>query len=160
MTNTTSPNGAPPKEIIIKSAIDEEDDEDDPISQAVGRFGRWQLQLTFFLSLFNIPCTWHIFAPTFQSVPTDHWCAKPSSLAHLSVEEWRNLSHVTEIKVNPWWLVHLQMILILNWMVSVFSYEMWQKSNETSGVATGGLDGALLDPELRGPLEPDQQTIN
>lgn len=98
MTNATSPNGAPPKEVCIKSAIDDEEEEDDPISKAVGKFGRWQLQMTFFLSLFNIPCTWHIFAPTFQSLPTDYWCAKPSSLDHLSIDEWRNLSHVIEIK--------------------------------------------------------------
>lgn len=44
-----------------------EEEEEDIISNAIGEFGRWQLLLTFILSLVNIPCTWHIFMPTFHA---------------------------------------------------------------------------------------------
>lgn len=89
-----------PKPASVKTKTDEEE-ADDPISQYVGEFGRWQLQLTFLLSLFNIPCTWHIFALTFQSIRSDFWCAKPPYLGNISVGEWKNMSHVLETKVHP-----------------------------------------------------------
>lgn len=98
MSDTTSPGDAVPKHVSVKTRTDEE--VEDRISQAVGEFGRWQLQLTFLLSLFNIPCTWHIFALTFQSLPSDFWCAKPPDLGNLSVDEWRNISHTTDAKVK------------------------------------------------------------
>jgi hypothetical protein len=93
MTDTTTPSGPAPKHTSIKPKR-EEGETEDPISQAVGEYGRWQLQLTFFLSLFNIPCTWHIFALTFQSLPSDFWCA------NISVDEWRNISHTLNTKVT------------------------------------------------------------
>jgi OCT family organic cation transporter-like MFS transporter 4/5 len=99
MTDTTPTGGPAPKNTSAKIKTDEGEAED-PIAQAVGEFGRWQLQLTFFLSLFNIPCTWHIFALTFQTLPSDFWCAKPPDLENLSVEEWRNISHTTYTKVE------------------------------------------------------------
>jgi OCT family organic cation transporter-like MFS transporter 4/5 len=99
MTDTPPPGGPAPKQAAIKTKTDEGEVED-PISQAVGEFGRWQLQLTFFLSLFNIPCTWHIFALTFQSLPSDFWCAKPPDLDNLPVDEWRNISHTIDTKVE------------------------------------------------------------
>lgn len=97
MTDTTTPSGHAPKHASVKPKRNEEETED-PISQAVGEYGRWQLQLTFFLSLFNIPCTWHIFALTFQSLPSDFWCAKPPHLANISVDVWRNISHTLDTK--------------------------------------------------------------
>jgi OCT family organic cation transporter-like MFS transporter 4/5 len=99
MTDRTSPGGPAPKHAAVKTKTAEEE-ADDPISQSVGEFGRWQLQLTFLLSLFNIPCTWHIFALTFQSLPSDFWCAKPHDLENISVDEWRNISHTMEMKVQ------------------------------------------------------------
>jgi OCT family organic cation transporter-like MFS transporter 4/5 len=99
MTDMTPPGENAPNQVSVKTKTDEGEAED-PISQAVGEFGRWQLQLTFFLSLFNIPCTWHIFALTFQSLPSDFWCAKPPDLGNLSVDGWRNISHTTDTKVE------------------------------------------------------------
>lgn len=58
-------------------------EEEDLISSAIGEFGKWQLCLTFALSLVNIPCTWHIFAPTFHSANREVWCSQPSEL-------WKN----------------------------------------------------------------------
>jgi len=100
MTDVTPPPGdSTPKPVSVKTKTDEEE-EDDPISQSVGEFGRWQLQLTFLLSLFNIPCTWHIFALTFQSLPSDFWCAKPPDLGNISVDEWINISHALDTKAG------------------------------------------------------------
>ena len=57
----------------------------DEISQAIGSFGTWQCYLTIFLSLFNIPSTWHIYVPTFIT-PTSNLTDKitVSSEFHLS----------------------------------------------------------------------------
>lgn len=69
-------------------------EESDHICDAIGGFGRWQLKLTFLLSLVNIPCTWHIFVPTFQAPATDDfWCARPSALNTLPSDLWINISH-------------------------------------------------------------------
>jgi hypothetical protein len=101
MIDATPPPGDPtPKPVSVKTKTDEEE-ADDPISQSVGEFGRWQLQLTFLLSLFNIPCTWHIFALTFQSLPSDYWCAIPLNLENISVDKWKNISHALDTKVYP-----------------------------------------------------------
>ncbi|KAL1509462.1 hypothetical protein ABEB36_004191 [Hypothenemus hampei] len=54
-----------------------EEQEEDVISSAIGEFGRWQLLLTFILSLVNIPCTWHIFVPTFHARERDFLCVQP-----------------------------------------------------------------------------------
>ncbi|XP_054272402.1 organic cation transporter protein isoform X2 [Macrosteles quadrilineatus] len=72
--------------------------ESDPISAAIGDFGRWQFMLTFLLSLFNFPCTFHIFSPTFQSAVGDYWCARPDHLMNLSVDTWKEISGRTIIK--------------------------------------------------------------
>ncbi|XP_044740694.1 organic cation transporter protein-like [Chrysoperla carnea] len=69
-----------------------DDEEDDIISAAIGNFGRWQFKLTFLLSLFNIPCTWHIFAPTFHAAPRNHWCGRPAHLIDVPVTKWINIS--------------------------------------------------------------------
>lgn len=66
--------------------------EEDPISVAVGEYGRWQLLMTFLLALFSFPCTFHIFAPTFTGAASPYWCARPPNLLALPEEEWRNRS--------------------------------------------------------------------
>ncbi|KAG5894036.1 hypothetical protein JTB14_037882 [Gonioctena quinquepunctata] len=67
-------------------------EEEDIISASIGDFGKWQLMHTFLLSLFNIPCTWHIFAPTFHSAERDTWCARPEDYPNVAVEWWMNCS--------------------------------------------------------------------
>ncbi|VVC43030.1 Hypothetical protein CINCED_3A022033 [Cinara cedri] len=67
----------------------------DPVSLAIGEFGRWQALLTLILSLLNLPCTWHIYVLTFQGADTDFWCAPPPGvLQRISVDQWKNLSGV------------------------------------------------------------------
>ncbi|XP_022177335.1 organic cation transporter protein-like isoform X2 [Myzus persicae] len=66
---------------------------EDPVSMAIGEFGRWQAMLTLILSLLNLPCTWHIFVLTFQGADTDFWCTPPPGvLNRISVDQWKNLS--------------------------------------------------------------------
>lgn len=83
---------------------DEDEDETDVISKCIGEFGRWQLQLTFILSLFNIPCTWHIFIPTFQAIERDFWCGRPKNLSDIEPSLWRNITqpngHCTILDYN------------------------------------------------------------
>lgn len=82
----------------------EDEEEVDIISKLIGEYGRWQMQLTFILSLFNIPCTWHIFAPTFQAAERDSWCARPSDLKNIEPKLWRNITqpvdHCTILNYN------------------------------------------------------------
>ncbi|KAJ8921481.1 hypothetical protein NQ315_003099 [Exocentrus adspersus] len=70
-----------------KKALEEEED---IISKAIGEFGKWQLLVTFLLSLFNVPCTWHIFAPTFHSAERDTWCARPDNFKNVAPSLWKN----------------------------------------------------------------------
>uniref|UniRef100_A0A8D8UN70 Organic cation transporter protein n=1 Tax=Cacopsylla melanoneura TaxID=428564 RepID=A0A8D8UN70_9HEMI len=79
---------------------------DDVISNAIGEFGRWQCNLTILLSLLNIPCTWHIFALTFQAADQNFWCAQTDHFDHLSFSEWINISGVFtrndgKLRYNP-----------------------------------------------------------
>lgn len=78
-----------------------EKEHEDPVSMAIGEFGRWQAMLTIILSLLNLPCTWHIFVPTFQGADTDFWCTPPAGvLDRMSVEQWKNLSGVFPVSPN------------------------------------------------------------
>uniref|UniRef100_A0A146LK24 Organic cation transporter protein n=2 Tax=Lygus hesperus TaxID=30085 RepID=A0A146LK24_LYGHE len=74
------------------------DPETDVVTKCVGDFGRWQLLITFILSMVNFPCTFHIFAPTFLAGTTPFWCARPQRLINLTAQEWINLSHVYDGK--------------------------------------------------------------
>lgn len=74
---------------------------EDVINSAIGDFGKWQFQLTLFLSLLNIPCTWHIFALTFQGASQDFWCTIPASLSTLTLDQWKNLSSISGVPYNP-----------------------------------------------------------
>ncbi|CAH1119189.1 unnamed protein product [Phaedon cochleariae] len=67
-------------------------DTEDIISSAIGEFGRWQLLHTFLLSLFNIPCTWHIFIPTFHAAERLVWCARPEKFRNVAPHLWINCS--------------------------------------------------------------------
>ena len=78
----------------------------------LGDIGRWQWKNIIITGLFCAPSVWHIMIITFMNaevvslisllvppvllsnlyVKVDSWCARPSSLAELGVEDWRNLS--------------------------------------------------------------------
>jgi MFS family permease len=68
------------------------EDEEDVVSTAIGEFGRWQLLMTFLLSLFNIPCTWHIFVPTFHAAERETWCARPERFLSVHPDRWKNFT--------------------------------------------------------------------
>jgi hypothetical protein len=42
------------------------DEENDVIGSLIGEYGKWQFVMTFLLSLFQVPNTFHIYSPTFQ----------------------------------------------------------------------------------------------
>ncbi|XP_045499055.1 organic cation transporter protein-like isoform X1 [Colias croceus] len=71
-----------------------EDEESGPdvVSSVIGEYGRWQLMMTFLLSLFSFPCTFHIFLPTFTAKATKFWCERPDNLSTLPLENWINYS--------------------------------------------------------------------
>ncbi|XP_018566987.1 organic cation transporter protein [Anoplophora glabripennis] len=71
------------------------EEEEDIISKAIGEFGKWQLLVTFLLSLFNIPCTWHIFAPTFHSAEKETWCSRPDAFRDVAPSLWKNCTGQT-----------------------------------------------------------------
>lgn len=75
-----------------RKSTNDDEDEDDIISQAIGKFGWWQLKLTILLSLFNMPCTWHIFAPTFHALNRTYWCGRPGNLLDVPTQTWSNLT--------------------------------------------------------------------
>lgn len=70
-------------------------EDDDLISSAIGDYGKWQLYLTFALSLVNIPCTWHIFVPTFHAASQETWCARPKTYEDVPPELWKNCTGQT-----------------------------------------------------------------
>ncbi|KAK9875025.1 hypothetical protein WA026_005835 [Henosepilachna vigintioctopunctata] len=63
-------------------------DEEDIIDKAIGKFGKWQFKLSFLLALVNIPCTFHIFVPTFHGREMEVWCARPPKFYNISTEVW------------------------------------------------------------------------
>ncbi|KAG8223271.1 hypothetical protein J437_LFUL001548 [Ladona fulva] len=100
-SQTTNGNGVASKSAEKEEASSQkkkggnEDEEFDAVTDAIGAFGRWQLRLTFLLSLLNCPCTWHIFALTFQSLQGDFWCAPPEDVEWLLKDRginWRNFT--------------------------------------------------------------------
>lgn len=73
----------------------DEQEEEDLISHAIGDYGKWQLILTFLLSLVNVPCTWHIVVPNFQAAQRETWCARPPRFSHINPKEWKNYTQPT-----------------------------------------------------------------
>ncbi|XP_075975349.1 organic cation transporter protein-like isoform X2 [Anticarsia gemmatalis] len=67
----------------------------DVVATVIGNYGRWQLLMTFLLSLFSLPCTFHIYLPTFTAKATTFWCQKPENLSGLPIAQWMNYSQPT-----------------------------------------------------------------
>ncbi|CAH1636438.1 unnamed protein product [Spodoptera littoralis] len=69
-----------------------EDEGPDVVADVIGKFGRWQLLMTFLLSLFSLPCTFHIYLPTFTAKATKFWCQRPENFSSLPLQDWINYS--------------------------------------------------------------------
>ncbi|XP_039435515.1 organic cation transporter protein isoform X1 [Culex pipiens pallens] len=72
------------------------DEECDVIGDLIGDYGKWQFVMTFLLSLFQVPNTFHIYSPTFQAAEKSHWCRRPSNLNDTPVDLWRNVTRAQE----------------------------------------------------------------
>ncbi|XP_055541857.1 organic cation transporter protein isoform X2 [Wyeomyia smithii] len=72
------------------------DEECDVIGNLIGDYGKWQFVMTFLLSLFQVPNTFHIYSPTFQAAEKGHWCQRPPHLNNTPVELWRNVTRAEE----------------------------------------------------------------
>ncbi|XP_062564202.1 organic cation transporter protein isoform X2 [Armigeres subalbatus] len=72
------------------------DEDCDVIGDLIGDYGKWQFVMTFLLSLFQVPNTFHIYSPTFQAAEKSHWCRRPSHLNDISVDLWRNVTQQRE----------------------------------------------------------------
>ncbi|XP_053694419.1 organic cation transporter protein isoform X2 [Sabethes cyaneus] len=72
------------------------DDECDAIGNLIGDYGKWQFVMTFLLSLFQVPNTFHIYSPTFQAAEKGHWCQRPPHLNDTPVDLWRNVTRAEE----------------------------------------------------------------
>lgn len=70
----------------------EDSGDKDVVSSIIGDYGRWQLLMTFLLSLFSFPCTFHIYLPTFTAKVTKFWCRRPGNLSSLPLDFWINYS--------------------------------------------------------------------
>ncbi|XP_032516727.1 organic cation transporter protein-like isoform X2 [Danaus plexippus] len=80
------------------------EDDSDVVSTIIGDYGRWQLLMTFLLSLFSFPCTFHIYLPTFTAKATKFWCQRPENLSSLPVDDWINYSQPVDacsIRILP-----------------------------------------------------------
>ncbi|CAH2084826.1 unnamed protein product [Euphydryas editha] len=76
----------------------------DVVSLIIGNYGRWQLMMTFLLSLFSFPCTFHIYLPTFTAKATKFWCRRPENLSSLPLDYWINYSQPVDacsVRVLP-----------------------------------------------------------
>ncbi|XP_041980007.1 organic cation transporter protein-like isoform X2 [Aricia agestis] len=77
-------------------APEHDDGEQDVVSKIIGDYGPWQLMITFLLSLFSFPCTFHIYLPTFTATQTKFWCARPENLSSVPLDIWLNYSQPTD----------------------------------------------------------------
>ncbi|XP_055297290.1 organic cation transporter protein [Sitodiplosis mosellana] len=67
-------------------------EECDIIGQMIGKYGKYQFFMTFLLSLFQIPNTFHISSPIYQAADKRFWCKRPADLSHIDHDVWRNIS--------------------------------------------------------------------
>ncbi|XP_072155757.1 organic cation transporter protein isoform X1 [Bemisia tabaci] len=135
-------------------------EQSDPIALAIGDFGKWQFQMTVLLSLFNVPCTWHIMAFAFQSLdPSDYWCvsagnntvfADKSDLDPCYIKELNNRTGELDVKVCERWEFNTSVTgtsVISEWGL-VCQYKSLKNLADMmflAGVAVGGFLGIISD---------------
>ncbi|XP_026318870.1 organic cation transporter protein-like isoform X3 [Hyposmocoma kahamanoa] len=66
-------------------------EKEDVTSKVVGDFGRWQLQISFLMSLLKLSNAWYQLNIIFMAPTQDFWCAKPTEFDDISDNEWRDI---------------------------------------------------------------------
>ena len=64
----------------------------DPVTSAVGDFGKWQMKVAGLASVAAMFTAWSTLSIAFLAPSVDHWCAKPAQLANLSEQEWKEMA--------------------------------------------------------------------
>ncbi|XP_031621225.1 organic cation transporter protein [Contarinia nasturtii] len=72
----------------------------DIIGEIIGKYGKYQFFMTFLLSLFQIPNTFHISSPIYQAADKHFWCKRPDNLSHIDINVWRNLSGLKSCSIS------------------------------------------------------------
>jgi len=84
------------RESNVNSVIDDEnenvEDSVDVITDNLGYIGRYQVLLGLLFAMLELPHAWCMLLHKFLAPPVDHWCARPDTLSHWSMEQWRNFS--------------------------------------------------------------------
>jgi len=63
------------------------------IIDAIGSWGRWQMQrFSLVILIIWLPTSFHLLNMIFYRAETDFWCSRPEKFANWSVESWRELS--------------------------------------------------------------------
>eukprot|EP00092_Neocalanus_flemingeri_P007851 GFUD01008476.1.p1 GENE.GFUD01008476.1~~GFUD01008476.1.p1 ORF type:complete len:593 (+),score=112.20 GFUD01008476.1:105-1883(+) len=68
-------------------------DEKEQILDAIGIWGKWQLQRCLVvLIIIWLPTSFHLLNMIFYRAETDYWCKRPEKFSDWSVEKWKDLS--------------------------------------------------------------------
>ncbi|KAJ6636445.1 Solute carrier family 22 member 21 [Pseudolycoriella hygida] len=71
-------------------------DECDVIGELMGHYGKYQFFMTFLLSLFQVPNTFHISSPIYQAADKKFWCQRPPELSAMAIDEWISFSNSSD----------------------------------------------------------------
>jgi len=80
-----------------KSGKDDADEEGVEIVDAIGIWGKYQLQRSsLILVVIWLPASFHLLDMVFYRAETDYWCQRPTQFENVSIDAWKNLT-------NPGW---------------------------------------------------------
>lgn len=68
MYNSKSPSGSSKQPVAKDKQTHDDNDDCDVIGELMGQYGKYQFLMTFLLSLFQVPNTFHIASPIFQVI--------------------------------------------------------------------------------------------
>lgn len=75
----------------------------DPISKALGNFGKWHLSAMLIVFLCKVPTSWFMAAVIFTApapTPGDYWCTPPPTIPYNQTKQWINKAHPKTVDDN------------------------------------------------------------